>query len=187
MRFDSSRAIETLERLAEHRLQGLQVEPRTAAFLADGFERAGWSVVQLEVSSRGVRASLTRWLGLAFCLERLVIRTKRPPGSTSPLIVARPTAPCRSACRVVFLTNVGPLPSFRMAPRESTPGDISGPALLVEMARTWPKAWLERFEPVLVAAGGMNFGFAGVREMVRLIREEWNDKPTLVVCPISFM
>jgi len=68
-----------------------------------------------------------------------------------------------------------------MAPRASRPGDGSGPALLVEMARAWPKAWSERFEPLLVAAGGMNFGFAGVREMVRLIREEWNEKPTLVV------
>src|SRR5208282_2367539 len=74
-----------------------------------------------------------------------------------------------------------PLPSFRMAPRTSRPGDGSGPALLVEMARAWPKPWSERFEPLLVAAGGMNFGFAGVREMVRLIREEGNEKPTLVV------
>ena len=49
------------------------------------------------------------------------------------------------------------------------------------MARAWPKAWSERFEPVLVAAGGMNFGFAGVREMLRLIRVEQSDKPTLVV------
>jgi len=68
-----------------------------------------------------------------------------------------------------------------MAPRTSRPGDGSGPALLVEMARAWPKPWSERFEPLLVAAGGMNFGFAGVREMVRLIREEGNEKPTLVV------
>src|SRR5208282_3829332 len=56
-----------------------------------------------------------------------------------------------------------------------------GPALLLEMARAWPKAWSERFEPLLVAAGGMNFGFAGVREVVRLKREEWTEKPTLLV------
>jgi hypothetical protein len=68
-----------------------------------------------------------------------------------------------------------------MAPRASRPGDGSGPALLVEMARAWPKAWSERFEPLLVAAGGMNFGSAGVREMVRLICEEGHEKPTLVV------
>jgi hypothetical protein len=49
------------------------------------------------------------------------------------------------------------------------------------MARAWPRAWLERFEPVLVAAGGMNLVLDGVREMGRLIREEWIDKPTLVV------
>jgi hypothetical protein len=181
MRFDSTRAIETLEQLSEYRLQRTTVEPRTAAFLAEGFERAGWRVEQLEVSCRGVRAFFSRWLGIAFCLERLAIRTTRPPGSKSPVIVARPTVPSRSACRVVFLSNVGPLPSLRMAPRTSRPGDGSGPALLVEMARAWPKAWSERFEPLLVAAGGMNFGFAGVREMVRLIREEWDEKPTLVV------
>jgi hypothetical protein len=181
MRFDSTRAIETIEQLSKYCLQRTTVEPRTAAFLAEAFERAGWRVEQLEVSCRGVRAFLTRWLGIAFCLERLVIRTTRPPGSRSPLIVARPTAPSRSACRVVFLSNLGPLPSFRMAPRTSRPGDGSGPALLVEMARAWPKAWPERFEPLLVATGGMNFGFAGVREIVRLIREEWNEKPTLVV------
>jgi len=68
-----------------------------------------------------------------------------------------------------------------MAPRTFRPGDGSGPALLVEMARAWPKAWSERFEPLLVAAGGMNFGFAGFREMVRLILGESNEKPTLVV------
>jgi len=175
----------TLEQLADYRLQGIQNEPRTAAFLAAGFERAGWRVEQLEVPSRGVRAFLTRWPGIAFCWERLVSRTRRPPRSKSPLIVARPTAPSRATCRVVFLSNVGPRPSFRMAPRASRPGDGSGPALLVEMARAWPKAWSERFEPVLVAAGGMNFGFAGVREMVRLIRGEWKEKPTLVVVIIA--
>jgi len=68
-----------------------------------------------------------------------------------------------------------------MAPRKSRPGDGSGPALLVEMARAWPKAWSERFEPLLVAAGGMDFGCAGVREMVRRMRGESNEKPTLVV------
>ena len=181
MRFDSTRAIETIQQLSEYRLQRTTVEPRTAAFLTEAFERAGWRVEQLEVPCRGVRALLTRWLGIAFCLERLVIRTTRPPGSKSPLIVARPIAPSRSACRVVFLSNIGPLPSFRMAPRTSRPGDGSGPALLVEIARAWPKAWSERFEPLLVTAGGMSFGIAGVREVVRLIREEWNEKPTLVV------
>ena len=67
MRFDSTRAIETLEQLSEYRLQRTTVEPRTAAFLAEAFERAGWRVEQLEVSCRGVRALLTRWLGIAFC------------------------------------------------------------------------------------------------------------------------
>src|SRR5271166_2970887 len=49
MRFESTRAMATLEQLAEYRLQGIQVEARTAAFLAEGFERAGWQVEQLEM------------------------------------------------------------------------------------------------------------------------------------------
>jgi len=53
------------------------------------------------------------------------------------------------------------------------------------MARAWPKAWSERFEPVLVAAAGMNFGFARVRETFQLIREECNEKPTLVIVMLA--
>ncbi len=176
MRFESTRAMATLEQLAEYRLQGIEVEARTAAFLAEGFERAGWQVEQLEVPSRGVRALLTRWLGIVFCLDRVASRAARPP-----LIVARPTAPSRATCRVVFLSNVGPRPSLRMAPPTSRPGDGSGPALLVEMARAWPRAWSARFQPLLVAAGGMNFGVAGIREMLRLLREQGDETPTLVV------
>jgi len=171
----------TLKQLAKYRLQGIQVEERTAAFLAEGFEQAGWNVEQRQVPSRGVRTLLTRWLGIDFFLDRVISRATRPPGTRSPLIVARPTAPSRATCRVVFLSNVGPRPSLRTAPTTSRPGDGSGPALLVEMARAWPKAWSARFEPLLVAAGGMNFGFAEIREMVRLFREEGDEKPTLVV------
>lgn len=185
MRFDNGRAMETLEQISRYRLQGAMLEPRTAAFLAAGFERAGWSVEEREVSRRGVRAFLARRLGTASWWGRLVIRATRPPGSKPPLIVARPSALSRSACRVVFLSNVGPLPSPRMASRTSRSGDDTGPALLIEMATAWPKGWSERFEPVLVAAGGMDFGCAGLREVVRLIREEWTEKPTLVVVVLA--
>ena len=68
MRFDSTRAIETLEQLSEYRLQRTTVEPRTAAFLAEGFERAGWRVEQLELSCRGVRAFFSSLAGHRFLL-----------------------------------------------------------------------------------------------------------------------
>ena len=57
--------------------------------------------------------------------------------------------------------------------------------LLVEMARAWPKSWLERFEPVLVAAGGMNIGFTGIGEVVRMIQQEWTEKPTLLLVVLA--
>jgi hypothetical protein len=165
MRFDSARVMETVERLSEDLPPRETVEPRTAALLAEGFERAGWR------------------------------RANRPTGGQSPLVVALPSGQSSAACRVVFLSNLGAVPSFRLPLRfllergrqdeacSQTPRlvDCSGPALLLEMARAWPKGWSERFEPALAAAGGMNLGFAGVRELVRLIREEWTEKPTLLV------
>jgi hypothetical protein len=63
--------------------------------------------------------------------------------------------------------------------------EAAGPALLLEMARSWPKGWLERFEPVMVAAGSNRCGFAGLQETERLIQDEWPREPTLLIALIA--
>ena len=146
---------------------------------------AGWRVEQHEASCRGLRALLNRWQGIGCRWEWLANRTARPLRSKSLLIVARTAVPSQLACRVIFLSHLEPLPSMRMAWRVPRPGNGSGPALLLEMARAWPKAWTDRFEPMLVVAVGMCSGFAVVREMVRLIREQWNETPTLMVVMLA--
>jgi hypothetical protein len=57
----------------------------------------------------------------------------------------------------------------------------TGLALLLEMARAWPKAASERVEARFAATGGDALDFAGLRGLVRAIRSEWEPKPTLVV------
>jgi hypothetical protein len=56
-----------------------------------------------------------------------------------------------------------------------------GLAVLLELARSWPRSRSRQIEPVFVAAGGQRLDFAGSREVVRILESEWPGKPTLLV------
>ena len=56
-----------------------------------------------------------------------------------------------------------------------------GLALLLEMARSWPRNRSRPIEPVFVAAGGQRLDYAGSREVVRLLKSEWPAKPSLLL------
>jgi hypothetical protein len=56
-----------------------------------------------------------------------------------------------------------------------------GLALLLELARTWPRAGARAVEPVFVAAGGQRLDYAGSREVVRLLGSEWSTRPSLLI------
>ena len=56
-----------------------------------------------------------------------------------------------------------------------------GLAVLLEMARTWPRTAGRPIEPMFVAAGGQGLDDAGCREVVRLLRSDESSKPTLLL------
>ena len=56
-----------------------------------------------------------------------------------------------------------------------------GLAVVLEMARTWPRTAGRPIEPIFVAAGGQGLDDAGCREVVRWLRSEESSKPTLLV------
>jgi hypothetical protein len=58
--------------------------------------------------------------------------------------------------------------------------DRRGLAVILEMARAWPRTGSRPIEPVFVAAGGQRLDHAGSREIVRLLGSEWSSKPSLL-------
>ncbi len=72
-------------------------------------------------------------------------------------------------------------PSNSESSAASSAAERSGPAFLLELARSWPGSRSERLETICVAAGGQRLGHAGAREVLRLLKREWQDKPTLLV------
>jgi hypothetical protein len=56
-----------------------------------------------------------------------------------------------------------------------------GLAVLLEMARTWPRKDARSIEPVFVAAGGQRLDYAGSRAVVGLLESEWMSKPSLLI------
>ncbi len=59
--------------------------------------------------------------------------------------------------------------------------DRRGLAVLIELARSWPRDRSRQIEPVFIAAGGQRIDYAGSREVVRIVETEWPRKPTLLV------
>ena len=64
---------------------------------------------------------------------------------------------------------------------DSNRPDRHGLAVLLEIARAWPKSRSRPLEPIFVAAGGERIDHAGCREVGRLLGSEWNDRPALLV------
>jgi hypothetical protein len=56
-----------------------------------------------------------------------------------------------------------------------------GLAVLLEMARTWPRSGSRPIEPMFVAAGGHRLDDAGCREVVRFLRSAESSKPSLLM------
>jgi hypothetical protein len=59
--------------------------------------------------------------------------------------------------------------------------DRRGLALLLEMARSWPRDGSRSIEPVFVAAGGQSLDYAGSREVLRLLDPERSATPCLLI------
>jgi hypothetical protein len=57
----------------------------------------------------------------------------------------------------------------------------TGLALLLELARAWPRGTHARIETRFVATGGRMLDQAGLRALIHAIAAEWPAKPTLVV------
>jgi hypothetical protein len=72
---------------------------------------------------------------------------------------------------------------YRRAGREGESPQIDrrGLAVVLEMARTWPKAGSRAIEPVFAAVGGQQLDHAGSREVIRRLRSEWSSRPTLLI------
>ncbi len=54
-------------------------------------------------------------------------------------------------------------------------------AVLLSLARTWPRSRSSQIEPIFVAAGGQTLNYAGSREVIRLLESEWPRKPSLLL------
>jgi hypothetical protein len=59
--------------------------------------------------------------------------------------------------------------------------DRRGLALLLELARGWPRSGSRPIEAIFVAAGGQRLDYAGAREVVRRFDSEWPRKPSLLL------
>jgi hypothetical protein len=59
--------------------------------------------------------------------------------------------------------------------------DRRGLAVLLEMARSWPANRSSRIEAIFIAAGGQALDYAGSREVNRLLRSDWLQKPSLLL------
>lgn len=71
---------------------------------------------------------------------------------------------------------------FLKAARHPGLGDNrTGLAVLLELARTWPRRADARIEAHFVAVGGQGLDGTGSRALEETIRDEWPDKPTLLI------
>jgi hypothetical protein len=66
-------------------------------------------------------------------------------------------------------------------PAEVRAVDRRGLALLLGLARSWPRTRTRQIEPIFIAAGGQLIDYAGSREVVRMLESEWPRKPTLLI------
>ncbi len=59
--------------------------------------------------------------------------------------------------------------------------DRCGLAVLLEMARTWPRSGSRGLDPLFVAAGGQRLDHAGSREVLRRLEDERGNMPSLLI------
>jgi hypothetical protein len=59
--------------------------------------------------------------------------------------------------------------------------DRRGLAVLLELARSWPRTESRPIEPIFVAAGGQQLDHAGSREIARRFEWDWTSRPSLLI------
>lgn len=127
------------------------------------------------------------WInGLLYtCLGLVVLGTIRPGRAVGAMVHAvalHYVGPLMLA--VNWLLIVGVLAwEWRLArsrPDACVP-DRRGLAVLLELARSWPRTGSRPIEPVFVAVGGQHLDHAGSREVVRRLRSDWAKQPSLLI------
>jgi hypothetical protein len=117
----------------------------------------------------------------------LIFRACAPPGGRRDLLIvsellAHNVYPAfLAAAWIVILTVLFRAYGQRRSMAGRDRPDRRGIALLLEMARTWPRTGSRPFEPVFVLAGGQPLDYAGSREVVRLLRSEWSSVSSLLI------
>jgi hypothetical protein len=95
----------------------------------------------------------------------------------------RPAWPVPMLLGLLWLATGGR--AWRLIRRGGSEPDVrdnrTGLAVLLEQARSWPRATHARIETRFVATGGQTLDRAGLRALFRAIEDEWPAKPTLVV------
>ena len=152
MKFESGRVIQTSADLGNARFAAPDSLDRGLDSIVQRFQSFGWQAVRREVGGARTRGRI-------------------------PLVVARPTVTSSAPVRVIFQARLGELGSKRA----SAAAEHSGPAFLLELARSWPVSRSQRIETICVAAGAPKLGQAAARELLSLVQREWADKPTLLV------
>jgi hypothetical protein len=64
---------------------------------------------------------------------------------------------------------------------EARTTDRLSTALVLELARSWPRRRSGQLEPIFIVAGGQRLDYAGSREVVRMLESEWPRKPSLLL------
>lgn len=124
MKFESGRVIQTSADLGNARFAAPDSLDRGLDSIVQRFQSFGWQAVRREVGGARTRGRI-------------------------PLVVARPTVTSSAPVRVIFQARLGELGSKRA----SAAAEHSGPAFLLELARSWPVSRSQRIETICVAAG----------------------------------
>jgi hypothetical protein len=165
MKFDPAKVLATVEELSDPQFS----ESARADRLAERFAEHAW-----QVERRDVETAPT-------------VIARRPFDNPPPLRVLIQTPLGRGMADEPTSRLGGLLKGLRRgedrgaSPAIPTPAELSGLAMLIELARSWPRSWSKRFELVLAATGGQASGFAGARAVALEFDPARSGIPTLVV------
>jgi hypothetical protein len=169
MKFDTTRATETVHELREVAGGGPRAITQFVDAAAERFEAIGWTVERSSVVSARRRWS-TFW--------------RAPHQKPFPMIIARPRSGAAAPVRVIVSTPVCSDRARGQAGMENVRlpiRDVAGSAFLLELARTWPKSREQRLEVVATIAAGQTPFVPGSQDLQRRVQKEWEPKSTLLV------
>jgi hypothetical protein len=163
MKFEASRVVQTVEQLGEARFTGSGGLENVLDFIAERFHTIRWKTERREVHKSAFHEA-------------------------TPMLVARPAVSSAAAVRVVFLARLAAvyLPMTRARwligkKAESPVTGRSGPAFLLELARSWRVSRLSEIEMTCVTTTGRRSNDTDAREILREIHRDSAVKPTLMV------